>query len=476
MPKFRQWANGMLYSIIDIETTGNGIKGNRITEIAIFKIQGNAVVDEYTTLVDPECEISYFITGLTGIDNQMVRGAPKLRDIAQRIMDITADTIFVAHNVNFDYQVIKAQFQELGLDFTRKKLCTVRLSRKLVPGLHSYSLGKLCSSLQIPLLNRHRARGDAHATVLLFHKLMGIDGAGAAIKEFLNSRSQEATLPPGLSKLNFDALPSTPGIYYFKNDKREIIYIGKANNIKKRVLGHFYDRSNKETFLCRETAHVDFELSGNELLALLMESAAIKRHYPAYNVSQKNNVQPYGIFTYEDRLGIIHIAYNKLRAVPNALAKFATLSECRAFMEDLCESFDLCPKYCHLQEKVPVCSHYKINGCKGICRGSEPVAHYNGRVQNAMAHVISKNKNVLIRENGRNADEDAYICIRDGIYIGYGFLQKDTLVGSAEDLTAFLVPQKDTLDTQRILKSYLAKQRENVVSFQDSPITDAIEK
>lgn len=458
----------MLYTIIDIETTGNGIKGNRITEIAIFKLEGTAIVDEFTTLVDPECEIPYFITGLTGIDNQMVRGAPKLREIAQRILDITADTVFVAHNVNFDYQVIKSQFQEMGLEFSRKKLCTVRLSRRLVPGLNSYSLGKLCTSLDIPLLNRHRARGDAHATVLLFHKLLGIPGADTAIKEFLHSRSQEATLPPALSKINFDALPMATGVYYFKNSKKEIIYVGKANNIKKRVLSHFYDRSSKEVLLCRETAHIDFELAGSELLALLMESAAIKHHYPLYNRSQKNNGQSYGIFTYEDRNGILHIAFNRTKAIPKAVITFPNLSECRSYLENLCETFSLCPKYCHLQEKVAGCSHYRIKGCKGICRDMEAVSVYNERVRTAMAHILSENLDILIREKGRHEGEEAVICIKDGFYMGYGFIEKTSALHSLENLTALIKPQKDTMDAQRILKSYLSKQRKNVVAIADA--------
>src|SRR5690606_21958337 len=189
-----------MYSIVDIETTGNGIKGNKITEISIFKFDGREVVGEYTTLVNPESEIPSFITGLTGIDNSMVRNAPKWHQIAPKVLEMTKDSIFVAHSVNFDYNVIKHEFQNLNIPFSRKKLCTVRLSRKLIPGLNSYSLGKLCSSLSIPLTDRHRARGDAHATVLLFQRLLSTEGSEEVFKNFLNARSQEATLPPSLPR------------------------------------------------------------------------------------------------------------------------------------------------------------------------------------------------------------------------------------------------------------------------------------
>ena len=139
-----------MYTVIDIETTGNGAKGQKITEISIFVFDGKKVLDEYTTLVNPEQNIPAFITNLTGITNAMVRNAPKFYEVAEKIAEITKDTIFVAHNVNFDYNIIQDEFKSLGFPFVRKKLCTVRLTRKIVPGLNSYSLGNICISEQIP--------------------------------------------------------------------------------------------------------------------------------------------------------------------------------------------------------------------------------------------------------------------------------------------------------------------------------------
>ena len=225
-----------MYTIIDIETTGNGIKGNKITEISIFKYDGYEIIDEYTSLVNPECEIPYFITGLTGIDNDLVRNAPTWEEIASK------------------------------------------------------------------------------ATVILFKKLLRTDGAEKVFKSFLNARSQEATLPPQLPKEIFERLPNSPGVYYFKDAKGAIIYVGKAIDIKKRVLGHFYDKANKEVLMCKATHDIDFELSGNELIALLMESAAIKQHFPLYNQSQKRTSTEYAIFSYEDRNGIQQI---KIDAQPH---------------------------------------------------------------------------------------------------------------------------------------------------------------
>jgi DNA polymerase-3 subunit epsilon len=459
-----------LYTIIDIETTGNGIKGNKITEISIFKYDGYEVVEEYTSLVNPECEIPYFITGLTGIDNQMVRDAPKIDEIADKILEITQDTIFVAHSVNFDYNVIKNEFKNIGCEFVRKKLCTVRLSRKLIPGYNSYSLGKLCSALGIPLTDRHRARGDAHATTLLFHKLLREDGADEVFKAFLNARSQEATLPPALAREVYENLPEVPGIYFFKNGKGAIIYVGKAINIKKRVLSHFYDKATKEVQMCQETADIDFELSGSELVALLMESDAIKHHYPPFNRAQKRTIQQYAIFSYEDRNGILHLAHNKLKAAPNPVTVYYSTTDCRSALQEICKTFELCPKYCHLQEGVAHCSHYSITKCGGICQGKENSVTYNLRVAKAIEALKGKHQNFVVQEKGRTIEEQAFIWIENGKYAGYGFVQKEETIHSYEDLDTFLIRKKNTLETQRIVQSYLIKNPEKEKFLLTDPI------
>ena len=455
-----------MYCIVDIETTGNGIVGNKITEISIFKFDGQQIVDEYTSLVNPQCEIPYFITGLTGIDNHMVRNAPTIDEIAPLIQEFTHNQIFVAHSVNFDYHVIKNEFKGLGLSYVRKKLCTVRLSRRVFPGLASYSLGKLCSSLDIPLKNRHRARGDAHATTLLFNKILQHETSEQLLKTFLNARSQEATLPPALSREVYDALPDETGVYYFKDGKGKVIYVGKAKNIKKRVLGHFYDKSTKEIHLCKDTATIDYELAGNELVALLMESAAIKHYFPKYNRAQKSNLPSYGIFSYTDRNGILHLGYNNIRSLPHHYTAFYNTSDCRLYMEELCMEFGLCPKYCHLQESVAHCSHFRIPQCEGICRGQEAVADYNKKVRKAIEHMSNGKSSFIIKEKGRNLEEDAIVLMHEGKYSGYGFISKEAEINSLSDMLSYLTPQKDTLETKRLIQAYTVKNPKRVFDLE----------
>ncbi|REG86218.1 exonuclease domain-containing protein [Winogradskyella sediminis] len=442
----------MIYTIIDVETTG---QGNRMTEISIFKYDGTTVIDEFTSLINPESFIPQHITALTGIDNALVADVPTFAEVAQDILNITQGTIFVAHNVNFDYNVINGEFKRLGIEFTRKKLCTVRLSRRLLPGHRSYSLGKLCNALDINLVDRHRARGDAEATVILFKLLLQQPNASEVFKEFLNKNSKEATLPPNLPKKTFEALPTTAGIYYFKDKKGKVIYVGKAINIKKRVLSHFYSKTKKSQDMVRETADIDFEDSGSELIALLMEDAAIKHHFPVYNKVAKRTVQSFAIFSYQDRKGVLHLASNKGRLVPNPIVTLFSIREVRAYLEKICETHNLCPKYCHLQESVAECSHFSIKNCKGICRDEEAVEAYNDRVLEAIKDMADQKTDMVLREKGRHQNEEAFVMVKNGEYLGYGFVDKEETINHIDDLETFLIPQKNNMDIQKILKSRL---------------------
>ena len=453
----------MRYAIIDIETTG----GNKITEISVFIHDGEQVLDEFTSLVDPECAIPAFITKLTGISNNTVRGAPKFYEIAKQLIEITKDTVFVAHNVNFDYGIIQKEFASLGATFKRKKLCTIRLSRKLIPGLKSYSLGKLCASQRIPLNDRHRARGDAEATVLLFEKLLKLD-TDDVFASFLKGNSRQGTLPPLLPKEVFDQLPEKEGVYYFRNAQNEVIYVGKANNIKQRVASHMYDKSKKEVSLCMETANISYTETGSELLALLLESAEIKRIFPKFNRAQRRTGENIGLFAYEDRNGILHIAFNKLKLISKPILKFYNLTEARLFVEKLCETFELCPKYCHLQSNVSACFHYQIKQCKGICKGKEDISEYNRRVQEALDSVRFDTESFVILEKGLQPEKQGFVLVVDNVYKGFGHLDKKENPITVADYMPFLTPQQDNRDIHRILNSFLKKNPECMLPVEGS--------
>ena len=293
-----------MYAIVDIETTGGSATRSRITEIAIYKHDGQKIVDEYQTLVNPCQDIPYNITKLTGIDNELVANAPLFFDVAKEIDAFLDGCVFVAHNVNFDYGFIKAEFERIGLSFRRKKLCTVRLSRKLLPGKYLYSLGKLCASEGIPLNNAHRAAADAKATAILFTQLMKIDREGY-IEKALNPLSLEGLMPPNMPKEDFIALPNKQGIYYMLNERKQVIYIGKAKDIKKRVHSHFSGNTNTKSkyHFVKNIFGIDFKVIPNTLLVDIIEATEIKKHWPIHNRSYKRITLNYGLFQYTDRNG-----------------------------------------------------------------------------------------------------------------------------------------------------------------------------
>ncbi|WP_034923885.1 exonuclease domain-containing protein [Gillisia sp. CAL575] len=457
-----------LFAVIDVETTGGGISGNRLTEVCIVLLKGGEIQDKYTSLINPEKHIPVQITALTGINNEMVENAPKFHEVAKEIEDFMRDAIFVAHNVNFDYNVLRNEFKQLGFEFNRKKLCTVRLSRKLIPGLQSYSLGRLCDSINIPLTNRHRAEGDTDATVILFQRLLSLDTDGQIFNSFLHAHSKQATLPPHLSAEEIHELPEEPGIYLFKDKQQKVIYAGKAINIKKRVLSHFYDKMSKEYHLGQETYHVDHETTGNELMALLLEAEYIRKHYPKFNRAQKNPGTTYQIISYINQRGIIQLGIGKTKRIQDSIGTYYNRALATEKLELLCEKFKLCPRYCTLQSSTEKCSHYKLKNCEGVCDGTEAVVEYNLKVTEAINSLGDEKPTYVIREKGRHFEEDAFILVKEGRYQGYGFLDSAVQIASIEDYEPFLKLQESTFHTHKILNSYLRKHGEkNLFYFEE---------
>ena len=243
-----------MYAIVDIETTGGKFNEEGITEIAIYRHDGYQIVDQFISLVNPERPIQAFVVSLTGINNSMLRQAPKFYEVAKRIVEMTQDAVLVAHNAQFDYRVLRTEFDRLGYDFERKTLCTVELSKKLLPGHASYSLGKLVRALGIPISDRHRAQGDALATVKLFQMLIDRDIEKSIVQSSIRIDPKKQIEPKLLALI--EQAPSEIGVYYLRNQEGKLIYIGKSKNIKKRLTQHFTGQDRKSKKLQLETADV----------------------------------------------------------------------------------------------------------------------------------------------------------------------------------------------------------------------------
>ena len=283
--KFNTGIGTEMYAVLDIETTGGKYNEEGITEIAIHKFDGHQVVDKFISLINPERNIQPFVVNLTGINNKMLRTAPKFHEVAKRIVEITDGTILVAHNAQFDYRILRTEFRRLGYNFERKTICTVDLSKKLIPDAESHSLGKLVRSLGIAVSDRHRANGDALATLKLFKLLLSKDINKSIIKQVV--RAEDLGV---LSQRQIDIveqMPSETGLYYMYNKEGDIIYLGRSRDIKKRVNRHFTGENKIARKLQKETKKVTYELTGNEFIALLKENEELQRNRPRYNAWQE---------------------------------------------------------------------------------------------------------------------------------------------------------------------------------------------
>ena len=430
-----------MYAIVDIETTGSHASANGITEIAIVIHNGREVIDKFQTLINPNIPIPIYIQSLTGISNEMVKSAPTFDEYAKEIYDLLHDKIFVAHNVNFDFSFLHYHLAKFGYHLQTKKLCTVRLSRKILPGLPSYSLGKLCSSLGIDVLARHRAMGDAEATAILFSMLLENDQEGH-INKTLNPRSKEQSLPPHLPKEDMDKLPSIPGIYYFHNSKSKVIYVGKAKNIKKRVSSHFANNKpgkQKQEFL-RDIHHISFQECGTELMAFILEAVEIKRLWPAYNRSLKRFEHTYGLYLFEDQNGYLRMAVDKRSKFSKPFYTFNRVLEGYAMIKKLIGEFNLCPKLCFIQRNAEPCISIDEQVCKQACQQIESPESYNQRVMMAIDDLKATLPGFLLIDDGRNLAERSCILIENGQFYGMGFVSIEEADQEISDLKKQLTP------------------------------------
>jgi len=440
----------MIYTVIDIETTG-GSHGNRITEIAAVKTDGLRILDSYETLVNPEIFIPKSITLLTGITNAMVQRAPLFEDIADDLVAFLDNTVFVAHNVTFDYGIVKNHFEDLGYTFNKKKLCTVRLARTVLPGHASYSLGKLCTDLGIENHSRHRAMGDAKATVELFHHIITQDKDDFIFLS-LNQLSGEASLPPNLPKEEFEKLPETAGVYYLLGEDLKILYVGKAKEIKKRISTHFTESSRKKAELLRKIYHVSYQETGNELVALLLESDEIKKHYPPYNKAQKHKSNDYHVCYYEGQDGVLRVDVFLQKFAKNSIQSFSSMVMAKDHLYKLVENTKLCPKYTGLERTKETC--YLGSAC-ALCSGTETMEEYNQKVM-AATQTLQNKRNVYIVGPGRTREEKSVVRLVDGDYTGFGFVAEDLSI-SQEDLHDCIKPFKNNNDIKRIVNGFFAQ-------------------
>lgn len=410
------------YAIVDIETTGGMPRRDKITEIAILIHDGTKVIDQFDTLINPERSIPSEITRITGITNEMVHDAPKFYEVAKQIIEILDKTIFVAHNVRFDYSFIKEEFQQLGFTFTKRQLCTVKLSRRAFPGLDSYSLGNLIRHFGISVNNRHRALDDTIATSEIFTTILQEKMNDEEIKEMINLGIKESQLPKGISIEGLHHLPEKAGIYYFYNKDGRVVYVGKAKNIKTRVFQHFNKVTTKAAKIYRSVDSITFEETGNELAALLLEVQEIKSLQPEINKALRRKDFQYFLGKSTDNEG-----YPFLEVLKNTKANLAKAEKLfdyskakygKEHLLNMAVEMELC------MDRTELVDQYLCH-CDGTCIYNSP-EEYNNKMLELNENLRGRfNKDFIITEEGRTRSEKCLILIKDGYYRGFYFLDQE---------------------------------------------------
>lgn len=426
-----------LYSIIDVETTGGKFNEEGITEIAIYKFDGNKIIDQFISLVNPEIPIQPFVQTLTGISNKMVKTAPKFYEIAKRVLEITENTVLVAHNASFDFRMLKTEFNRLGYNFNIPQICTVSLSKKLIPNQASYKLGKLVKSLGIPLSNRHRASGDAKATVELFKLLLNKDKT----KEILNY------LTKSKPKLNekiiniIENLPNECGVYYIHNSQNKIIYIGKSKNIKNRIIQHLTGKSTKSLNIQLETNSVTYDLCGNELISLLKEAEEIKLNKPKFNKKEKKEIKKFGLEVCEDKRSNKFLRIIHFNEEINFIETYNSLKNANNRLDYILKKFQI--------DKNPSKKNELL-------------------IEKFLSETTFPFKKMIIVDKGRHLDEKSVILILDSNYTGFGYFNLNYQITNFEILDSLISKIKPKRHYNNIIINYLKKYKvEKIINIQN---------
>ncbi|MFV8362917.1 exonuclease domain-containing protein [Flavobacterium sp. ZT3P35] len=446
-----------MYAILDIETTGGQFNEEGITEIAIYKFDGHEIVDQFISLVNPEIPIQPFVVKLTGINNTMLQGAPKFFEVAKRIIEMTNDCIVVAHNASFDYRILRTEFRRLGYDFEARTLCTVELSKKLLPEQPSHSLGKLVRALGIPMADRHRASGDALATVKLFKILLEKDLEKEIVKDFIKLEIEKGITPKLLDIVA--SLPAKTGIYYIHNEKGKLIYIGKSRNIKKRINQHFTGTTTKCKKIQDEVFTVTYDETGSELIALLKESEEIKINKPIYNRAQRKSIFQLALYAEKDEKGYLNLKLQKADGRKKEITSFTSIQEGKNALFRITSHYQLCQKLTGLYVTKTNCFQYTIKECDGACIGAVSSEEYNARVQNFIDKNSFENQNMLLIDKGRTISERSVVMIENGIYKGFAFYDLNYQINNIEILRNIIIPMQNNRDTKNIIQGHVRRNK-----------------
>lgn len=442
------------FAIVTMTTFGYKPNPLRIVQLSISKLKGEFYQTIFTTNINPEERIPNYIQERTGLTDSILLKAPTFSDVANTILQELENHILVGHNASFLHYALQSEFKYLGYSFKIPQLCTIRLAKKLMPNMTNYELPYLSNVLNIPFTPSNDLEEYSNAVDILLQRLIQLDDEDVISKFLAPKVEKEHFAPKNIQYQKLNTLPNVPGVYRFQNQSGETLYVGKAKDIKKRVLSHFYNSSEKEIALCDATFHIDFETTGSELIALLREADLIDKIDPPYNYIQKKNYITYHIIPQKNRKGILQLKIERRPFAHSPTEIFLKRGDAIKRLIQLTEKFKLCPLQTGLKTKLGRCTHGEYNECDGVCTGEEEIGSYNHKVENALDYLNNENDNYVIFEKGRTKAERSFILILHGVYQGYGFIDNSQSFSSIEDFKDMLDSKKHSYHTSKIISSY----------------------
>ncbi len=405
-------------AFVDLETTGGSILRDRIIEIGIVKVENNKVIESFESLINPHCYIPPEIEMLTGINAGQLESAPSFYELKNEILERIGDSIFVAHNVRFDYGFLKNEFRRFDISFSPKHFCTVKLSRSLYPQFTHHNLDAIMERFNIKCKRRHRALDDAKATFAFFKKAQK-QIPDDVFTQALNKALKKPSVPIKVDEETLNNLPEAPGVYIFRGENNSCLYVGKSINIRDRVLSHFSSdhASAKEMNLAQQTENIETITTSGELGALLLESSLIKKLQPLYNRMLRYAFSPI-IVKKIIKNGYQTVELDSSRQIDiNNLENIITIlrnkKSAKEFLIKISKKYNLCGKLLGVDITNKVCFGYRLGTCGGACKGIENVLKYNLKFIEAFSTIKVKTwpfeGPIIIREKDEEGNSQGFI-------------------------------------------------------------------
>ncbi len=447
---------------VDLETTGASLRADRVIEVGAVRVEEGKVVKNFSQVINPNCFVPLEIFKLTGISPSEIEAAPSFRSIKDELVELFQDAVMVAHNARFDWGFLQTEFKNVGVKFSPKHFCTVKLSRKLFPQYRHHNLDSIMERFQIECLRRHRAFDDAKVLWDFYQKLQDLFPS-EKLFEVINSLLNRPTVPINIDPAILKSLPQSPGVYIFYGAHGVPLYVGKSINIKKRVLSHFSadHLSSSEMKITQTIESIDTIVTAGELGALLKESDLVKKLQPLYNRKLRNAPK---MNLLKKRLGDggYWLAESEIadeismEDIESLLGTFRSKKQIQQFLTQMIKEYELCDKLLGLEKTTKGCFGYSLGRCKGACVGKENPAHYNLRFETAFSKFKIKpwpfSKPIMIKEFDFEQDREEGYLIDKWCYLGKARSEGDLHDEVEKDL-------KFDLDMYKIIERHLRSRK-----------------